>query len=94
MKNDFVMHTFGCKVNTYDTGLIQKNLSQNFVSDPSKQTKSLIHVLNTCAVTAEATQQAVRMIRKIKSQEPLATIVVTGCAARVSVAVATTVFPI
>ena len=80
MKNDFVMHTFGCKVNTYDTGLIQKNLNQNFIL---KEAKPLIHVLNTCAVTAEATQQAVRLIRKIKSQQPLATIVVTGCAAQV-----------
>ena len=79
-KNDFVMHTFGCKVNTYDTGLIQKNLDRNF---KSTNTSSLIHVLNTCAVTAEATQQAVRMIRKIKAQQPLATIVVTGCAAQV-----------
>ncbi len=79
------MHTFGCKVNTYDTGLIQKNLKQNYrLSDAaSEKTKTQIHVLNTCAVTAEATQQAVRLIRKIKSTEPLATIVVTGCAAQV-----------
>ena len=79
------MHTFGCKVNTYDTGLIQKNLKQNNKSNESLagKAKSQIHVLNTCAVTAEATQQAVRLIRKIKSTEPLATIVVTGCAAQV-----------
>ncbi len=42
-----------------------------------------IHVLNTCAVTAEATKEAVRTIRRIKSKEPLSTIVVTGCAAQV-----------
>lgn len=72
------MHTFGCKVNTYDTGLIQKNLRDN-----SCTTKSLVHVLNTCAVTAEATQQAVRLIRKIKADQPFATVVVTGCAAQV-----------
>ena len=80
------MHTFGCKVNTYDTGLIQKNLKQNNIlarSADDVKNKSQIHVLNTCAVTAEATQQAVRLIRKIKSTEPLATIVVTGCAAQV-----------
>ncbi len=44
---------------------------------------SKIHVLNTCAVTAEATKEAVRTIRRIKSKEPLSTIVVTGCAAQV-----------
>lgn len=80
---DFVVHTFGCKVNTYDAGLIQKNLSSGGYKLSSKSHSPSIHVLNTCAVTAEATQQAVRMIRKIKSKEPLATVVVTGCAAQV-----------
>lgn len=81
---EFVVHTFGCKVNTYDTGLIQKNLSQNgFEVTANKKSETAIHVLNTCAVTAEATQQAVRLIRQIKSKHPLATIVVTGCAAQV-----------
>lgn len=81
---EFVVHTFGCKVNTYDTGLIQKNLSQNgFQVSANKKSENAIHVLNTCAVTAEATQQAVRLIRQIKSKQPMATIVVTGCAAQV-----------
>ncbi|MEQ1724257.1 MAG: radical SAM protein, partial [Pseudobdellovibrio sp.] len=81
---EFVVHTFGCKVNTYDTGLIQKNLTQNgFTGTSNKKGSAPIHVLNTCAVTAEATQQAVRLIRKIKSKQPLATVVVTGCAAQV-----------
>lgn len=80
---NFQVHTFGCKVNTYDSGLLQKNLK----SAPVKlNAETKIHVLNTCAVTAEATKEAVRMIRKIKSREPLATIVVTGCAAQVDTA--------
>jgi threonylcarbamoyladenosine tRNA methylthiotransferase MtaB len=81
---EFVVHTFGCKVNTYDTGLIQKNLIENgFKGTSEKKGSAPIHVLNTCAVTAEATQQAVRLIRKIKSKQPMATVVVTGCAAQV-----------
>ncbi|MFN8946015.1 MAG: tRNA (N(6)-L-threonylcarbamoyladenosine(37)-C(2))-methylthiotransferase MtaB [Pseudobdellovibrionaceae bacterium] len=77
-------HTFGCKVNTYDTGLIQKNLNQQGMKqDQSKKPESLVHVLNTCAVTAEASKEAVRLIRKIKSGSPFAKIVVTGCAAQV-----------
>ncbi|MFZ3229185.1 MAG: tRNA (N(6)-L-threonylcarbamoyladenosine(37)-C(2))-methylthiotransferase MtaB [Pseudobdellovibrio sp.] len=83
--SDFVVHTFGCKVNTYDSGLIQKNLKQNSIHTlgDSKQQLPKIHILNTCAVTSEATQQAVRMIRKIKAAQPFSTIVVTGCAAQV-----------
>jgi threonylcarbamoyladenosine tRNA methylthiotransferase MtaB len=88
---DFVVHTFGCKVNTYDGGLIQKNMTQNGFKLSSgrlnlndiDKTKTQIHVLNTCAVTAEATKEAVKTIRKIKAQQPFSTIVVTGCAAQV-----------
>lgn len=77
---NFQVHTFGCKVNTYDSGLIQKNMSR---ADIALKEGVKIHVLNTCAVTAEATKEAVRTIRRIKSKEPFATVVVTGCAAQV-----------
>ncbi len=76
----FKVHTFGCKVNTYDSGLIEKNILK---SKPAAEVTSSIHVLNTCAVTAEATKEAVRTIRRLKSKDPLCTVVVTGCAAQV-----------
>lgn len=87
--SDYVVHTFGCKVNTYDTGLIQKNMSQNGFNLLNKSNqkvdsdKTQIHILNTCAVTAEATQEAVKAIRRIKAKQPFSTIVVTGCSAQV-----------
>lgn len=86
---DFVVHTFGCKVNTYDSGLIQKNMDQNGYHTLNKidKNKAQIHILNTCAVTAEATQEAVKVIRKIKTQQPFATVVVTGCSAQVDTGV-------
>lgn len=82
---NYRVHTFGCKVNTYDAGLLQKNLDgagftagfKNAVDEPR------IHVLNTCAVTAEATKEAVRTIRRLKAKDPFCTVVVTGCAAQV-----------
>ncbi len=84
----YQVHTFGCKVNTYDSGLIQKNLQGSGYHLLHKNEIKLspdtkIHVLNTCAVTQEATKEAVRLIRRIKAKEPLSTIVVTGCAAQV-----------
>lgn len=75
--NDFQFHTFGCKVNTYDTGLLQKRLAEkNVYAKP-------VHILNTCAVTAEATKQALTLVRRIKRENPESMIVVTGCAAQV-----------
>jgi threonylcarbamoyladenosine tRNA methylthiotransferase MtaB len=40
-------------------------------------------IVNTCAVTAEATRQARQSIRRIAREKPGARIVVTGCAAQV-----------
>lgn len=89
---NFSVHTFGCKVNTYDTGLLQRNLAAEGFSlqNHSMESKNSslpkdgrIHILNTCAVTGEATKQAVKLIRKLKASDPFCTVVVTGCAAQV-----------
>lgn len=80
-KPSFRIQTFGCKVNSYDTGLLQKRLSQSGWTWANDNPQ--IHVLNTCAVTAEATKEALRRIRKLKVENPHSLIVVTGCAAQV-----------
>jgi threonylcarbamoyladenosine tRNA methylthiotransferase MtaB len=74
MSLDF--QTFGCKVNTYDTGLLQGRLKD-------LQVEQDVRIINTCAVTAEATSEAIRAARKIKRESPDALIVVTGCSAQV-----------
>jgi len=78
----YQLHTFGCKVNTYDSGLLEKRLDRSGFQHV-KDKKPKIHILNTCAVTAEATKEALRFVRKLKVQNPLNTIVVTGCGAQV-----------
>ena len=79
---NYSLQTFGCKVNTYDSGLLQDRLSQaGFLL--SERGESKLHILNTCAVTAEATKESLRRIRQIKAKDPLCTIVVTGCSAQV-----------
>ncbi len=77
----FKIQTYGCKVNTYDTGLLQSRLEKRGY----KSTDDLpeVHIINTCAVTDEATQSAAKDIRKLKIQSPNSTVVVTGCAAQV-----------
>lgn len=77
MSSDFQFHTFGCKVNTYDTGLLEKRLQDKNIYSKN------IHILNTCAVTAEATKEAVKLVGRIKRENPDAMVVVTGCAAQV-----------
>ena len=77
--SDMKFKTYGCKVNTYDTGLLEKRIQANFTYEQTRQ----IHVLNTCAVTREATLEAVREARRIKRKNSDAVVVVTGCAAQV-----------
>ncbi len=81
-KDSVQYHTFGCKVNTYDTGLIQKDLKGLNLKDVKLSGKK-IHILNTCAVTAEATKDAVRLTRRLKKADPDSIVVVTGCSAQV-----------
>ena len=92
---EFSIHTYGCKVNTYDTGLLQKRLEALGQRAVSAEAVGLngsgglprVHILNTCAVTAEATKEATKLIRRLKAKDPFATVVVTGCAAQVDGAV-------
>jgi threonylcarbamoyladenosine tRNA methylthiotransferase MtaB len=73
--------TFGCKVNAYDTGLMIERLrrSGHFTNDDLKN----IHILNSCAVTREATTEVLRHARRIKRTNPNTKIVLTGCSAQV-----------
>ena len=92
---NYSVKTFGCKVNTYDSALIQKHFNQEGWNERSVQNSnissyitntknnSFIHVVNTCAVTNEAVCEAARWIRRYRKKNPNTRIVVTGCAAQV-----------
>jgi threonylcarbamoyladenosine tRNA methylthiotransferase MtaB len=67
--------TFGCRLNAYESEAMQRQAE-------AAGHENLI-LVNTCAVTAEATRQARQAIRKLAREKPDAKIVVTGCAAQV-----------
>jgi threonylcarbamoyladenosine tRNA methylthiotransferase MtaB len=67
--------TFGCRLNAYESEAIQCEAEAAGLGD--------VVVVNTCAVTAEATRQARQTIRRLARERPEARIVVTGCAAQV-----------
>jgi threonylcarbamoyladenosine tRNA methylthiotransferase MtaB len=67
--------TFGCRLNAYESEVIRAHAQAAGLADTI--------VVNTCAVTAEATRQARQAIRKLRRERPGARIVVTGCAAQV-----------
>lgn len=71
----YTIKTFGCKVNTYDTSLLQKGLSHIGGSFH-------YHIINTCAVTENAVLDSLRWIRNYRRKNPKDIIVVTGCASQ------------
>lgn len=77
---NFQIHSFGCKVNTYDAGLIESRMQKAGFQSSSM---ARIHVLNTCAVTQEATREAMRLAKRIKAGDPESVVVATGCSAQV-----------
>lgn len=82
----YSVKTFGCKVNTYDSSLIQKRMEEKDWQETSVRENSAepkVHVVNTCAVTDEAVKEAQRWIRRYRKKNPQARILVTGCAAQV-----------
>ncbi len=67
--------TFGCRLNTYESEAMQRHAEEAGLGE--------VVIVNTCAVTGEATRQARQSIRRIAREKPGARIVVTGCAAQV-----------
>lgn len=67
--------TFGCRLNAYESEVMRRHAEDAGLED--------IIIVNTCAVTAEATRQARQSIRRMKRERPDTPIVVTGCAAQI-----------
>ena len=66
------IYTFGCRLNKAESELIRQQL------EPLKRDKLLI-LINTCAITAKAEQQTRQFFRKLRRQNPKATIIAAGC---------------
>ena len=66
---------FGCRLNALEGEAVRALVA----SSTDRETV----VVNTCAVTAEATRQARQAIRRLRREHPEARIVATGCAAQV-----------
>ncbi len=75
------VHTLGCKVNFCDSNaMCQALLDAGFRLAASAPAD--VEILNTCAVTARSVAKARTLIRRIRSENPRAFLLVTGCAAR------------
>jgi len=69
-----VFHTLGCRLNAYETEAMREMTATVGLQDAV--------IVNTCAVTVEAVRKARQEIRRLRRDNPGATLIVTGCAAQ------------
>lgn len=68
--------TFGCRLNFYESGIIQEALK--------KANRQDVIVIHSCAVTNEAEKKVKQAIRKSHREHPEKKIIVAGCAAQLN----------
>jgi len=67
--------TFGCRLNIVEGEALRRQAQAAGIAD--------IAIVNSCAVTAEATRQARQAVRRLRRERPDRPVVVTGCAAQI-----------
>jgi len=75
----FCTLTLGCKVNQYETGILERILINHGCDLVSAGDGCDICIINTCAVTVESEKKSRQAIRRLKKLEPAALIAVCGC---------------
>ncbi len=78
MKTVAFLH-LGCKVNAYESDIMQQKFMENgFQIVPFGQ-KSDVYVINTCTVTNIADRKSRQMIHRARALNPDAIVIATGC---------------
>lgn len=72
----FKIYTLGCKVNTYESTVMEELLEK---AGYTKSETPNICIINTCTVTNTADNKSAKLIRRLKREFPNAIIVATGC---------------
>ena len=75
------VENFGCRATQADGDAIERQFEARGLAHASAAQADLV-LLNTCTVTASADQDARAAIRRMRRQNPLAKIIVTGCYAQ------------
>ncbi|MBI5233043.1 MAG: tRNA (N(6)-L-threonylcarbamoyladenosine(37)-C(2))-methylthiotransferase MtaB [Deltaproteobacteria bacterium] len=76
--------TFGCRSNQYDSTAIEELLKHHNLETAGFPEHADAYIINTCTVTAKTDAESRRLVRKARSINPDAVIVLTGCYAQVS----------
>ena len=71
--------TLGCKVNHYESQEMTEILKKNGYLVVDSKEKADVYIVNSCTVTAESNRKTRQAVRHLKSKNPDAVVVLTGC---------------
>jgi threonylcarbamoyladenosine tRNA methylthiotransferase MtaB len=80
----FAIATLGCKVNQYDSAMIEARLARLGLERCDFDEVADVYVVNTCTVTDRADAESLRIARRARRLNPAARVIMTGCLAQAS----------
>jgi len=83
----FAIATLGCKVNHYDSAIIQDRLGALGLERREFDEVADVYVINTCTVTDRADAESLKLARRARRLNPGARVLMTGCLAQANPAV-------
>jgi threonylcarbamoyladenosine tRNA methylthiotransferase MtaB len=78
----FAIATLGCKVNQYDSAMIEARLLALGMERTDFDRPAEVYVVNTCTVTHRADAESLRLARRARKLNPVARVIMTGCLAQ------------
>lgn len=78
MKN-IALHNLGCKVNSYETEVMQQKLQEKGYKIVPFDTVADVYIVNTCTVTNIADRKSRQMLHRARQLNPEAVVVAVGC---------------
>ena len=78
----YILKTHGCKSNQLESAVIEEKLSSNGFKKVKNLSEADIFILNSCSVTENADNEALRTLRHVKNTNPKILTILTGCSAQ------------
>ena len=79
MARTAAFHSLGCRVNSYETDAMRRDLKARGYRETAFSEKADIYIVNTCTVTAVADKKSRQMLHRAREMNPDALIVACGC---------------
>ena len=80
----FAIATLGCKVNQYDSAIIESRLRARGMERGEFNEQADVYIVNTCTITDRADAESLRIARRARRLNPHARVIMTGCLAQAS----------